>query len=252
MKNIIFFFVTFIISTTIYANNNLPKGITPEAIDQCRFISSNVDRLYCFDKIFASKIDTNIVVNAPQEGSVISSQKPEFVKLIQQLENSRTGDSKPFLAHIKHEQNIYSLNDETLPKEIIKNLGEVGYNVYLTKQPLDAISDYKPVLAISCIQDITNLQIVLPYPIEGIHSTTVKIRDDKDGEIVEKWRIIMDGYVISAPRGLQSIDYINTLYDNSLINFNIDTNKDDINVTFNIDDLSKNIKSIATACHWFN
>ncbi len=235
-----------------FASDGAPWGnITDEAIDQCRYIPSNVDRLYCYDDLFKATVNTNIQVEQPagEKTDKPAKELSPFIDAIQSIESRRQIDNSLFLSHIQYGINFVEKKEQYDPT-LMRQLGEAGYNVYLTKPSLSASQTFKPILTLSCINDITSLQIVLPKAYGNVHSSEITLSNGQGIEKKQRWRVLMEGQVLSAPRGLDSIRYIQSLFNYEFLNIQTTLNGHAIQATFDLHDLRKEIKPLSIACHW--
>ncbi len=249
-KNKYIAFGFLIYSATLTAFAEAPWGsISNEAIDQCRHINSNMDRLLCFDKLFKANINTNITVEKPEVAQNNTVQLSPFISYIQDIENKRNISPNLFLSHIQYEGRSIP-KGESYDKQLYNKLGEVGYNVYLTKPAIDASQSFKPILSLSCINDITSLQIILPKAYGNIHSAEIDLSYAKDRGEKQRWRVLMNGQVLSAPRGLESISYIQKLQREKLLQIQTSLNNQPITAVFDLSDLRAELAPLARACNW--
>ncbi len=253
MKKHLYFAISLVLSVPLHSSaSDAPWGsVANEAIDQCRHISSNVDRLYCYDHLFKASVNTNIQVEQPTGEKTDEPAKTinPFVEAVKTIEDRRQIDNSLFLSHIQYGINFVEKNGQYDPA-LMGQLGEAGYNVYLTKPSLNASQTFKPILAISCINDITSLQVVLPKPHGNVHSTEVILSNRQGVEEKQRWRVLMEGQVLSAPRGLESIRYIQNILNYDVINIQTTLNGQTVQAAFDLHDLRKEIKPLSIACHW--
>lgn len=103
----------------------------------------------------------------------------------------------------------------------------------------------RPVLMLSCIDNITRLQIALVNPQKD---GAVTLTADNDRFNVQ-WFLRENGYLLESSRGLAGIDEIKRLM--SAQTLTIDgTNGGFPRLTFNISQLTPALKPLRNACHW--
>lgn len=103
----------------------------------------------------------------------------------------------------------------------------------------------RPVLMLSCIDNITRLQVALVGPQKD---GAVTLTADSDRFNVQ-WFLRENGYLLESSRGLAGIDEIKRLM--SAQTLTIDgTNGGISRLTFNISQLTTALKPLRNACHW--
>lgn len=103
----------------------------------------------------------------------------------------------------------------------------------------------RPVLMLSCIDNITRLQVALVGPQKD---GAVTLTADSDRFNVQ-WFLRENGYLLESSRGLAGIDEIKRLM--SADTLTIDgTNGGISRLTFNISQLTPALKPLRNACHW--
>ncbi|CAI1691263.1 type VI secretion system-associated protein VasI [Serratia fonticola] len=111
--------------------------------------------------------------------------------------------------------------------------------------PAIGVPPPRPVLMLSCIDNITRLQIALVGPQKD---GAVTLTADSDRFNVQ-WFLRENGYLLESSRGLAGIDEIKRLM--SAQTLTIDgTNGGLPRLTFNISQLTPALKPLRNACHW--
>lgn len=111
--------------------------------------------------------------------------------------------------------------------------------------PAIGVPPPRPVLMLSCIDNITRLQIALVGPLQDGAVTLTADRDRFDVQ----WFLRENGYLLESSRGLAGIDEIKRLM--SAETLTIDgTNGGSPRLTFNISQLTPALKPLRNACHW--
>lgn len=111
--------------------------------------------------------------------------------------------------------------------------------------PAIGVPPPRPVLMLSCIDNITRLQVALPVPQK---EATVSLTVDNDRFDVQ-WFLRENGYLLDASRGLAGIDEIKRLMSAKTLTIN-GTTGGFPRLTFNISQLSQALKPLRNACHW--
>ncbi|MBF1188144.1 MAG: type VI secretion system-associated protein TagO [Haemophilus parainfluenzae] len=186
-------------------------------MEQCRSHKSELERLDCYDKAWG---DNRVFsqVRSVQGGKA-------WNRAIEQ-EKTRTTDSLNFLTKITE--------SEDNPTVVITT-PSLGH-----KSP-------RPVLMISCVDNITRLQIAMPSPINE-RDVYLDVITNKTS-FKTHWFFRENGFLLEASRGLEGISEIQRLFKSSTLRFNSDIPA--INeLVFKIEDLENEIKPLKTACHW--
>ena len=186
-------------------------------MEQCRSHKSELERLDCYDKAWG---DNRVFsqVRSVQGGKA-------WNRAIEQ-EKTRTTDSLNFLTKITE--------SEDNPTVVITT-PSLGH-----KSP-------RPVLMISCVDNITRLQIAMPSPINE-RDVYLDVITNKTS-FKTHWFFRENGFLLEASRGLEGISEIQRLFKSSTLRFNSDVPA--INeLVFKIEDLENEIKPLKAACHW--
>lgn len=200
-----------LVVTTASAENSDSEILT-QALTECRLESSQLVRLACYDKIMA---------DSATETQLDSSQMGKAWRQAMEHEMQREDNSAGFLV--------------TLPES-----GD--YPVIMTI-PAIGFAPPRPVMMISCIDNITRLQVALPRQQEA---GSVMLTTDKT-QFTADWFLRENGYVLESSRGIPGIDEIKRLLNGEKLTLKL-TNND--RLTFNISGISQDIKPLRTACHW--
>lgn len=196
---------------------------TPEeqvkAFSQCRSEPSPLIRLECYDKAWG----TVEQATPPQE--VAKNRGKNWLRATEQ-EKQRTEHSTGFL--------VKTSGTENNPTVILTTPA-------LGRQPP------RPVLMLSCIDNITRMQIALPSQIKE-SDIAVTLQTEKT-EFKSDWFLRESGYLLESSRGLPGIAEIQRLFGAETLTIKSDLSA--LNgLTFNISQLSQEIKPLRTACHW--
>ena len=186
-------------------------------MEQCRSQKSELERLDCYDKAWG---DNRVF------SQIRSVQGGKAWNRATEQEKTRTTDSLNFLTKITE--------SEDNPTVVITT-PSLGH-----KSP-------RPVLMISCVDNITRLQIAMPSPINE-RDVYLDVITNKTS-FKTHWFFRENGFLLEASRGLEGISEIQRLFKSSTLRFNSDVPA--INeLVFKIEDLENEIKPLKTACHW--
>lgn len=126
--------------------------------------------------------------------------------------------------------------------------GSEQQRVFISAPAVTALDDGR-YLMISCQADISRLQLLLERPIKR-HSVTVQLQVD-GGAVApaRSWRVLEDGRVIDAGRGLPAVELIRRLGQGSRITVRSDD--PGLNaMVFDAVGLAAMIEEERRACHW--
>ena len=195
------------------AESNIDQNIAEE-LTQCRLESSQLLRLDCYDKIvLSSTSEPNTSSNIAQMGK---TWRQAYEHEMKRIENSAG-----FLVSVP----------ENGDYPVIMTIPAIGF------QPP------RPVLMLSCIDNITRMQIILPNKQDA---GSVMVSTDKT-QFTAEWFLRENGYVLESSRGLPGIDEIKRLLSGEKLTLKLTNNE---KLTFNISGMSQEIKPLRAACHW--
>ncbi|MGG4610584.1 type VI secretion system-associated protein VasI [Providencia sp. Me31A] len=195
------------------AENNISQNIAEE-LTQCRLESSQLIRLDCYDKIVLSTAsEPNSLPDIAQMGKTWRQAYEHEMK--------RVENTAGFLVSVPE--------DGEYP--VIMTIPAIGF------QPP------RPVLMLSCIDNITRMQIILPNKQDA---GSVMVSTDKT-QFTAEWFLRENGYVLESSRGLPGIDEIKRLLSGEKLTLKLTNNE---KLTFNISGISQEIKPLRAACRW--
>ncbi|MBV7499462.1 MULTISPECIES: type VI secretion system-associated protein VasI [unclassified Achromobacter] len=167
----------------------------------CRTIVSAIERLACFDAeagtppVPAAEMATPSTVAPTAQASATAPSMvrvPDIVGLVQRNESRRKADHAGVL--------LLRVGD-AIP----------GQDKVVISAPALAGSEPRPLLAISCLQNISRLQLITAEPLDV---SRVSIRVLLDGRPISDrrpWQVVEDGTVTDAGRGLVAIEQLRHL-----------------------------------------
>lgn len=179
----------------------------------CRSETSPLLRLECYDNTLAST-----------QGAVINhiNAGPSWQRAMEQ-EQQRTDHSTTFLV----------------------TEGTAESNMVILTAPAIGIPPPRPVLMISCIDNITRLQVALIRPQKRGEVTLITDQDRFEAH----WFLRENGYLLESSRGLPGIDEIKRLMSANTLTINGLTGGTP-RLTFNISQLTQALKPLRNACRW--
>lgn len=189
----------------------------------CRQIVSNLERLACFDRL-AQTPD-----HRPHRLRSAPEQEAPSLLGVMANEARRAPDDLTF--HISDQGNE-----------------AVGDKRLVISAPALAATEPRPYLAISCIENISRLQLLAPRPIEG-GRVKVQLRTERQATAWGDWQVMENGQVLDAGRGLPAIEKIKTLIGAHRIRV---VSQDPLfdGLTFDAQGLDPLIDEARKACRW--
>lgn len=173
----------------------------------CRTIVSAIERLACFDAEAGTPPATSAQMATPATAAATAQapaaavstaapsaivRVPDIVGLVQRNESRRKPDHAGVL--------LLRVGD-AIP----------GQDKVVISAPALAGSEPRPLLAISCLQNISRLQLITAEPLDV---SRVNIRVLLDGRPISDrrpWQVVEDGTVTDAGRGLVAIEQLRHL-----------------------------------------
>lgn len=125
----------------------------------------------------------------------------------------------------------------------IVSQGQNNHYPVLMTMPAIGHQPPRPVLMLSCIDNITRMQITLPWQQKTGEITLTT----NHTEFSSQWFLREQGYLLESSRGLAGIEEIKRLLSGDKLTIKL-ANRDAL--TFNISGLSEEIIPLRTACHW--
>ncbi|MFM2484443.1 type VI secretion system-associated protein VasI [Celerinatantimonas yamalensis] len=204
--------------SSAYASDSsvLEKG------QQCRKISDRLQRLHCFDRLFATPINIT-------QGTSQVSHSLAWKRAVESEKNSQ------------HLEFHLSMLDSANLKA----------GIWLTASALewpgrDSDTAMKPILMLSCDNSISRVQLILPQPIDA---GRVRITVDGHGQNTQSWLTDDSGMVLESARGLPAIHLMRKMIKGSQIALRSDSALVD-GLIFSTTGLATSIKSLRKTCRW--
>lgn len=228
--------------------------------DRCRGVEDRVSRLLCFDDLFGTPI------RAVDPKPLAAAATGPVRKLIEDIEAGRLADETGWLVRARPWHTLMLLGEQKYRQILASspNRQPVGENsiphewtpetvdVFMTRRQADAadaVPDKPAILTLSCENDITTLGVLLPKPIRTLQAK-LSLSGDQGSVLQLNWRDIENGDFVIAGRGLESIDTIKAIARFQRIQLQVGYPEGSRAFMFEIGDLSENLASLRTACHW--
>lgn len=191
----------------------------------CTGIVSRMERLACFDEAAGTRLlepvakvhELNPLPGAPSVARIAMS------------ENQREQDDFGFRVNVQSEG----------PRD--------GGYLVISAPAIAAVAP-RPYLAISCIQNISRLQLITARPIEG-NRVSLQLRTEHRATGALPWQVLENGQLLDAGRGLHAIEQIKQLIGARRIHIGSDHPALD-GLTFDATGLDPLIEQARKACRW--
>ena len=203
------------------ADAPLDSQVTLQAMQSCRRESAALERLDCYDRLLEP---------LSPEGFGGALVKASFI-----------GESWT-RATAQEKQR----SDNTTELRVTQTAGERP-SVLITTPAIGYVPP-RPVLMLSCVDNITRMQVALAHAMTPTDIAVTLTTDTR--RIQTRWFIRENGTLLESSRGLSGIDEIKQLFDAKTLT--IDTGMENAagKLTFNIDGLAEIIAPLRDACHW--
>ncbi|WPO98782.1 type VI secretion system-associated protein VasI [Pseudomonas sp. HR96] len=193
------------------------------ATRDCTAIVSGLERLACFDQVAGTA-----ALEPPRKAPPRASEA--FAWLVAN-ERQRDPEQRGFVMSI----------DPEAP-------GSAQQRVLISAPAVEVFDDAR-YLVISCQADISRLQLLLERPLKR-HAVSLQLLVDERAVAPPRhWRVLEDGRVIDAGRGLPAVELIRRLGQGSRISVRSDEPSLD-GLQFDATGLAPMIEEERKACHW--
>lgn len=191
----------------------------------CTRILSRVERLACFDEAAGTPSHQPAIAgrwSAPEPGA------PSVARVVAN-ERLRAPDDLEFRMTAQPE-------------------AQTGRKQVVISAPAIASAEPRPYLVISCVENITRLQLLTAQPIDR-GRVTVRMRTERHSTAALPWQVLENGKVLDAGRGLPAIEQIKTLIGALRIQIISDHPAFD-GLSFDAQGLDPLIDQARQACRW--
>ncbi|WP_279156222.1 type VI secretion system-associated protein VasI [Obesumbacterium proteus] len=193
------------------------------AMEACRNEPFPLPRLQCYDQAWHPKMQ-NVGISL---GKATTDKPDETWHLVMAQEHQRAADAP------------------TLLLREFKNTS--GEPVLMMTTPSQEGSPVSAILAISCVENITRMQLVFSQPL-GDGESPLTLRTGKH-DIDSRWFWRSSGYRLESSRGLSGIAEIQQLLGSAMLTIIAD-NKALNGLTFQLNNLQTTLQPLRKACHW--
>ncbi len=184
-------FGALLLAATVFAGCAAASGAMASG-RHCKTIVSAIERLACFD----AQAGTPPAAAAGTEAPVIAlpelARVPDIVGLVQRNESRRKAD---------HFSMLLLRLDDAIP----------GQHKVVISAPAREGSAAPPLLAISCLQNISRLQLITAQPLDVNRVHIRLLLDGRQISTSRPWQVVDDGTVTDAGRGLVAIEQLRHL-----------------------------------------
>ncbi|KOO16517.1 type VI secretion protein [Vibrio xuii] len=183
-----------------------------EQADQCRIIAKRLERLRCFDQLF----DTPVAL----KGDKRESDKPK-VWMLAYPENKTGNALGPTL-----------------------NESDSGEDAWVTLSALPQGEADSPVLVMSCMDEISRVQLALPKPLIDARISVSVAQGQR-----ESWRSDDEGVVFSSAQGLPAIELMKRMAQQRKVTLR--SNSDTVDgLQFDTVALQAALRPLRQRCRW--
>ncbi|MDR0183463.1 type VI secretion system-associated protein TagO [Lysobacter sp. UC] len=208
-----------------------------QALSACTVVRDPADRLACFDRaagttdavVVAALTSKPMPVKAPSTTADAESVPP-IVNLVEQVEADRAVDDRRARAR------DFGAD------------GTEGHHRYVISIPTPDMAP-RAWLAISCIEAISRLQLVVSEPVDDAQARIALNLDGRPLTGEQRWQVLGQGRVIDAGRGLVAIETLRRIGNGEQLRMRSDVPALD-GLTFNANGLSARIAEQRRACRW--
>lgn len=197
--------------------------VPASAARDCRYIGSSLERLACFDEAAGTPARTAPLSRPPAE-----LEAPSHSRVLAN-EARRGAHDLTFLANVAEP-------------------GASAIEGLVISAPAIASVAPHPYLAISCVQNISRLQLITARPVEA-RWVRVQLQGERSATAPTAWQVMENGQVLDAGRGLPAIEQIKQLLGAHRIRV-LSDNAQLHGLTFDAQGLDPLISQARSACRW--
>ncbi|MCF6204768.1 MAG: type VI secretion system-associated protein TagO [Methylococcaceae bacterium] len=195
---------------------------------KCTEIKSSLERLTCFDQYFETPIK---IAKKKDRSNPIITRQLKIMQMAMRVEEGRNDGTSGLLR-----------------EEIVEHESADQQRIILTT-PAIGSHPPRPLLMISCINNITRLQIGLHTSISRGRVNVALGLKNRTQQTDYSWRVLGNGQIIDAGHGIPSINLLKTMIGHTRVFIH----SEDMSLeglTFDITGFTHYIKSFRIACHW--
>ena len=204
-------------STVIGAPASAQKQV--EQAKQCRVVTSRLERLACFDRVFNTQVSSASPVDSHLEMPL------QWRRATQAAQNSAP--------------KTWSLNQEGEGR---------GSSAWITLQASNINTTFRgseqPLLMLSCIDNLSRVELMLPEPIDD-----GRVKLTFPNTQTQYWRNDDSGVVLSSSRGLPAIRLMKALAQDERLTIRSNSQYVD-GLTFDTQPLSNALGALRSRCGW--
>jgi len=198
----------------------------------CTAIVSPLERLACFDHTAGTPprpIAQEQKSALPEPAS--TSSIPDVVELVRRSEAKRA-------------------NDQTGLRVLSEPDGTPGQTRVVISVPALGGTEPRPYLAISCLQNISRLQLITAQPVVVNRATIRLMVDGQPVAAARPWQVLEDGTVTDAGRGLVAIELLRPLT-RPAQRLEVESDQAPFDrLAFDVSALHEALAEQRRACHW--
>lgn len=195
----------------------------------CANIPSSLERLACFDSYFKTSIHELNKIKTPMPRGF--NHQPEILRLAHRVEKNRDPDNAGLL--------VQKMMDHEASGQERMILSAPAIGAYLPR----------PLLVISCINNITRFQVGFDKPLPNHSVQTTLSLDGMSIGGDYRWQVIESGKLVDAGRGIPSINLLKKI--SKYQRLKIQSDAPLLNeLVFDISGLAQMLPEFRAACHW--
>ena len=218
--NKILFILTFGVSLSAYFSVASAAEDVLDDAQYCTVIASRLDRLNCFDALFKTPLK---ISNPP---SLTSNAPPSWQRAFESLSQYAEGDTRHLT--IKGDS----------------NKGNAWITLLALNQKTSFEGNAKPVLLMSCIDNLSRVELVFPTAIDDSH-----VQISMANTSAQSWRSDDSGLLFSSGRGMPAIEMMKAIARQQRLVLRSNSPFVD-GLQFDVVELSQSLGALRTRCGW--